>query len=63
MWLSGGFRVFLDRGCLLFLLLLNYYIYKGLLVQAKAIYYYMNFIIKYKFVVDYRKSEVFVGKV
>ena len=44
-------------------MLLDSYADKGLLVQAKAICYYTNFIIEYEFVVDCRKSEVFVGKV
>ena len=63
-WLSGEFRVFLNRGCLfLLLLLLNCYTYEGLLIQAKTIYHYTNLIIKHEFVVDSRKSKVFARKV
>ena len=65
--LSSRFQVFLDRNYffLLLLLLLNRYPYEGLLVQAKAVYYYTNFIIKYKFVVNSRKgkSKVIARKV
>ena len=55
--LSSRFRIFLDGGFFFLLLLLNCYTYKGLLVQAKAVYYYVNFVIEYKFVVDSRKGE------
>ena len=61
--LSSGFRVFLNGGCFFLLLLLNCYAHEGLLIQAKAVYYYANFVIEYEFVVDSGKSEVFAGKV
>ena len=60
-WLSGGFRIFLDGGR--FFLLLDSRTDEGLLVQAKAVYYYANLVIEYEFVVDSGKSEVFAGKV
>ena len=57
--LSSRFQVFLNRGCLLLLLLqlLNCYIYKGLLIQVEAVYYYTNLIIEHEFVVNSRKGE------
>ena len=58
-WLSGGFRIFLDGGCffLLLLLLLNCCAYKGLFVRAKAVCHCANLVIEHEFVVDSRKGE------